>query len=213
MYIILLLFSPIVSRGLNNLKRNEHKLLLIIMLTLWCLIPTFIRRDMYGNQLLWYLFLVCSAGYIRKYNPFKQKSTLYLSLAAAVLSFEWGVTYFIDCYNINIPSFGNNVPYFYDYRYIPTFLIALLVFAGFLQLDLRPNKYINIVASTMFGVYLLHDYPLMRDYLWRDVLSLDVNTDNFVVKSIVRVLVVVVTCSLIELIRNKLFRLLRKIYI
>ena len=68
---------------------------------------------------------------------------------------------------------------------------------------MRYSKIINIIASSVFGVYLIHDNFLMRTKLWMGIIH---GTDyqyslKIIPYSIGVVIIIFCVCSIIELIR------------
>lgn len=209
-YIIVLFVSPVILPYLKKLKEKEYIYLLIIMFMFFTLIPTITRQRYYVNQLTWYFFLVFLSGYIKRFVRLKHKAYVYIGLSFAILLCEYLLTLLIDLTSVHMPMFGNNVPYFFDYNYLPAFLVALFCFCGFLRIDIGTNKIINCVASTTFGIYLIHDHPDIRNYFWKDLFYLPITDDNFILKSGCRVVVVFMICLILELFRINLFKLLKK---
>ena len=48
-------------------------------------------------------------------------------------------------------------------------LAALALFHFFKNLDLGSNRFINGLAGTTLGVYILHQVPVLRDFLWNGI--------------------------------------------
>lgn len=44
-------------------------------------------------------------------------------------------------------------------------------FYSMLKLETTRSKFINWIASSVFGVYLLHDNPFIREFLWGKVFN------------------------------------------
>ena len=84
-------------------------------------------------------------------------------------------------------------------------VIAVALFVGFKNLKINENKFINNLAGTMFGVYLLHDNFFVRKFLWIDFfknLSF-IDSPFLVIHAILAVFVVFVACSLVEYLRSR----------
>ena len=59
--------------------------------------------------------------------------------------------------------------------YIVGIIILILLVGGFiifLKVKITYRPWINVVASTTFGIYLLHDNKLFLHYMWDNVLAL-----------------------------------------
>ena len=54
------------------------------------------------------------------------------------------------------------------------YLIALGLFLWGKNWHIQSNQFINTVASTVFGVYLIHDNPFSEEILWQHWLNLQV---------------------------------------
>ena len=84
-------------------------------------------------------------------------------------------------------------------------LMAIYVFVVFSKLKIKNNQLINRLASTMFGVYLIHDSTIIRPLLWQKRFHWIVhyNSLGVIPYSIAVVLVVYGVCSLIDILRQE----------
>ena len=87
---------------------------------------------------------------------------------------------------------------------------SLCLLLGFRSLDIPHSKIINLLASATFGVYLIHDNNFVRPFLWRIVFknASYQNSPYLIPYSIAVIIIVYISCTVIELIRAKLFKLL-----
>ena len=83
-------------------------------------------------------------------------------------------------------------------------------------MQLKYNKYIakiiSFIGPLTFGVYLIHEHPLIRAYIIRALFNKDpINLPlKAVIKLIVfRTFIIFIICIIIDYFRNLLFRLLR----
>lgn len=84
-------------------------------------------------------------------------------------------------------------------------VIGLLMFC--ISKDTFSNKLINIVASSTFSVYLIHEHPLLRETIWSKVLhveSIQWNSSIFVLYAILSIIIVFIVCVLVDKIRKKI---------
>ena len=56
-----------------------------------------------------------------------------------------------------------------DFKTIPNLTAALLLFYFFLHLNIGSVKWINVVASSAFAVYVIHSTPAFCGFLWHGV--------------------------------------------
>ena len=106
-----------------------------------------------------------------------------------------------------IPFFQNYTLFFYERQSILTFLSALSLFMAFMKKDLEYHKWINIIASATFGVYLIHDNNLVRPFLWLRVFKNAILQDSIIIipYSIVVSIIVYTICTIIDLLRQQIF--------
>lgn len=97
--------------------------------------------------------------------------------------------------------------YYYRYREqysILVVLIAVELFNTFRKMKPFYNKWINVVASATFGVYLIHDNMLVRPYLWNEVfqVSFHYGKGGFVFFAIKVVFSIYIICTVVDLFRQ-----------
>lgn len=90
---------------------------------------------------------------------------------------------------------------------LPVMFLSLLLFVGFSKWKIPHNRLINMVAATTLGIYLIHECPGLRYYIWRTLL----HVDECVGKSyeygycFLSVAAVFVACSALDWVRGILF--------
>lgn len=183
-YVAMVILSPFINKLIHVLNHREHLILIAILV--------FMQLELYGyvtyfplSQIAWFITLYIIAGYLRKYpNKFLQ-SKLITGIASLVFCTVIAVTYMTGMTNI------------------VCILTALSLFCFFNNLNIKTNKFVNLISKTTFAIYLIHDNNFMRAYLWKDFLNcpLHAQYNTFWIFSIAAILLVFISCSLIELIR------------
>lgn len=157
---------------------------------------------------MWFVVLYCIASYVKLYglnSKFKSKHYFLMWVVFSIMTYLSSCIFSVLGTKINI--FASHATYFYGQEKITTLLISLSLFMAFATLKMSYRKWINVIASTTFGVYLIHDNGVVRPFLWLDVFK-NANYQNnnmIIIYSIIVVCVVFVLCSLIDLIRQKTF--------
>ena len=103
--------------------------------------------------------------------------------------------------------------YFMGVHHFLALVVSLLLFTGFKKLKIGVRKNINIAASATFGVYLTHTGNFVKhSLLWKNVLHVHFFQDSpyLIPYSITAVLIAYVVCTVIELLRSKMFRTLSR---
>jgi len=204
-YFVLYLIHPFINMLLQKLDKKTYQILIITQLILWCIIPTFTTSNYQSNSLVWFVTLYCVAGYVRLFglNPrFTTKSYIGFSLLFSALRYLSCITLII--LGTKIPFAAENSLIFYNQNSILTFLSALSLFMVFEKWNMGHNKWINIVASATFGVYLIHDNAIIRNFLWLDVFknAQYQGSMSLIPYSIIVVAIVYVVCTAIDLLRQ-----------
>lgn len=203
-YFVLYLVSPYINILLNSLDKKNYQRLLILLTVCWCFIPTFTGQLFQSNELLWFVYLYACAGYIKLYSPkpnVKGATCILLSFAATILTFCSVIVF--DVLGTKISFFGDHATFFYGMEKAPIFVISILIFIGFLKIDIRHSRIINLVSSATFGVYLVHDDKYVRPFLWKTMFkNASYSDSNFLILySLIVIAVVFVLCTFVELIR------------
>ena len=88
---------------------------------------------------------------------------------------------------------------------IPVVICSVSIFLLFLSLDFN-NNFINKVAKTTFGIYLIHDSIFARSFIWHGILKVDTfwyNKVLFPIYAIAIVVLVFCVCCIIDAFRIK----------
>lgn len=193
-YFLLYIISPFLNIVLKNIDRNTYQKMICFMLVVWCIMPTFKYG---GNQfcsLIWFIVLYCISGYIRLYSEnwkISNKNCFALSVLIAIIT-----------YCLVASSYFNSD--LFAMQSLPIFLISFLLFLGFKKTDIKNCFFINKIASTTFGIYLIHDNSYIRSFLWIDFFKVNsFENSNFLIPySIYICFIVFFTCTIIDLIRQ-----------
>ena len=96
--------------------------------------------------------------------------------------------------------------FFYDKQSVLTFLSALSLFMVFEKWNAGYIRWINIVATATFGVYLIHDSETIRYLLWHELFKNAQYQESIhlIPYSIIVTAIVYVVCTLIDLLRQQL---------
>jgi hypothetical protein len=145
---------------------------------------------------------VIGAYFMTYGTDFLTKKHTVIALHLTVLAF-WMFEVIFDLFG-NIgwlkwsSAFSSNSPIVY--------FASILMFIRFAQLKMSYNSLINILASSCFGIYLIHaNCPQMRQFLWKDVFS---NVDMyrnplFIFHMSIKVVSVYLICAFIDMFRYK----------
>lgn len=203
-YFVMFLLSPYINKFLNSLNKGEYKKYLIITNILFCLIPTLSSVNSQVNNLIWFINIYSIAGYIRKYkDDFLNNNKKIIVEIISIFSFCILFSICTIVLSNKFSSLAKYEQYFSKIYYAPLLLLSILIFKLFLNQKTFKNKFINVLASATFGVYLIHDYNFVRRYVWLDLLKVNKykNSPYLILYSLGVVLLIYFICSIIELLR------------
>lgn len=174
-YLMLMVLSPFINILLNKISKSSYRLLLGVFAFVWVIIPTFTTFEVEGNYLLWMIALYSFAGYVRLYKEdFTKDSKFYICVAfiCAILSFASAIV--LDIIGLKVNVAAKYATHFSGMQHLNIVLWAICLFIGFVKLPSTKGIYdkaINMVASLMFGVYLLHEDFFSRKILWEVIFN------------------------------------------
>ena len=209
-YIGLLIISPFLVLIVRQLSYHQYIYLLVAGAFL-CLsvIPDFPLAKRFhvahGNSIWSFAYLFVVAGFIKLHlKKLPMISILLTILMLTLLAFSCEVIGGYDKGFIHL--------YWLNYNGL-VLILSVAVFIFVRQLKVSDSGFWNVfvkAAPYTFGVYLIHDHLLVREWLWSSA-SLHSYCDKafypiFVVGMCV---IIFVVCSMIEVVRKKIFSLLR----
>lgn len=215
-YLLFYLFIPFLNVLIKNLTLKQHFILVSLGIGIYCILGSIPLFKVSFNYISWFIVLYLLASFIRLYpkdiftnTRFWGFATL-LSVALAVISvliLEYSdfLAQYIEIGNIN------GCYYFvYDSNKIMPLVVSLSCFLWFRNLALPNCAFLNTIASSTFGILLIHDNnDIMRKWLWKDALDCvgqyDTPLLHLVLYTVICVLVVYSACVLMDQLRICLF--------
>lgn len=206
-YFMLYLIHPFLNKLLHGLSKTEYQYLILMMVLCWSIIPTATTQLFESNSLLWFVTLYGIAGYVNLYGGNqKLQSKHFFSLYFMVLIITYTVSTTFLFLGTKKEEWSTHAIDFFEIERLPILLMAITLFMGFVTLKMNYHKWINMIASATFGVYLIHDSSYIRYYLWTNIFKINQYQDStfLILYSILVVFILYVSCTMIDLIRKKL---------
>lgn len=103
--------------------------------------------------------------------------------------------------------FRKKFDYFLPVNSIFIFISSISFLVGFSKINIKYRKGLNLIASSTFGVYLIHDNLLCRPFLWNDLFknATYINSNKIYIHAIVVIMAVYIICTLVDFCRKFLF--------
>ena len=206
-YFMLYLIHPFLNKLLHNLNKNVYQYLILLVVLCWSIIPTLTTQLFESNSLLWFITLYVIAGYAKIYGfneRLKSKHYFFLFLIVLVCSYLISVSFLVLGTKRN--ELAVHAIDFFGMERFPILLMALFLFMTFAKLKIKYNKWINVIASATFGVYLIHDSSYIRYYIWWNIFKINQYQESLflIPYSILVVFIIYVLCTGIEMVRKVL---------
>ena len=205
-YVILFLLTPFLNLAIGAMDRKMHRRLIALMLCLWSILPAMTGQYMYNDVTSQFVMLYMIGAYFRKYpttdafRPAAGWRRVILAVCLLVL-----LTLVFDYFEKRIALFENSVSSLYA-RTSPV-IIGCAVSMFSLAVSCKPfySKFINNLGACAFGIYLIHDNPIVRSILWKRIWR---HADYFrspilPVRILLSAILVYAACALAEYLRIK----------
>lgn len=100
----------------------------------------------------------------------------------------------------------------FEMKNLTCLICAISIFCLFKNLKIKYSPTINTIASATFGVYLIHDNPIVRNWLWTDFLHCPeyATQEGFLIFAIFTLIALYILFTFIEIMRSKLFTKVQK---
>ena len=177
-FLVLYLLTPIINRVLHWLQHKYYVMLLVGSTVIWFLIPTALNlwpnlpHTTFGFKHIFSFIVFYSMGaYIKLYGShITKKIGIIFSTIGLVGAFLGDIL--VDVLAMTNPVYMKQIFYFTqnDYGFFQL-LLGIGLFIIFLKAKITYRPWINVVASTTFGIYLLHDNRLFLHHMWDNVLA------------------------------------------
>lgn len=205
-YVVFFLLTPFINALIRILSREQFRTLLVLLTGLWVLIPTITRQQLYGTELPQFLMYYLLGAYLRLYpdNRLRRKAVnrTFALGSFGILYLLTAVLGYLERYTPEVFGVSQR---FYDRNSLLILTAALGLFA--LAVYARPftSRFINTLGSCTFGVYLIHDNPVVRELLWKQWLNWEIyfTSGSFLLRLAVSVVLVYTVCTAMEYLRQK----------
>jgi len=212
-YFILYLFIPYLNKMLLGLNKKEFLYLLGIGFGYLILLPNIFPDRAFISEVIYLFYYYIIGAYIKLFgDKFTEKKYYLIVFCISYLMMPL-FSMFMRSLSISNISLSGEVWKFSRIDSIFIFISSICLFLYFKNLNIKHYKVINLLASLSFGVYLFHEHPLMKKYLWRNLFSIDkfINSSLFIFEGLIIAVIVYMIGSIIEWIRQVIFKYFTKI--
>lgn len=209
-YLLLLLCVPLLNRLLRGLSRPAHRGLLAVLAVPLIVYPTLFGENGAVSDTAWmFLYEYLLIAYLRRWPDNRLAHLLQHRAAALGLGLELPLlnTILRAVLETRGLTDGKAFQYMAYYRTalgaLPNLLAALALFYLFKGLDLGCVRWVNALAGTTLGVYILHQVPAFRGFLWNGLLQAEAHHGS-VGYTLLAILAVFLGCAAVDALRTAL---------
>lgn len=228
-YMIMYIFSPFYNVFINNISKNVHKKILIIMFLIFSILSTLTNQEAvmdytvsYGYSIVSFTFLYFIGAYLRKYpiddtylgkkysNSLKQLLFIISFFILALFNYSMHITSIQLMQHKGIFEYVGNILFISFNQYDnPIVLVQSISYFMFFYYMSFNSKIINAVSKTVFGIYLIHENLFIRNtmYKWFNFPKIVNSKIEFVHIFIVAV-IIFTSCFIIDFIRQFVFKII-----
>lgn len=203
-YLGLYIMSPFLSKWARSMSKKEYQTMLVSFFIITSIIQ--LQGLKGGFSLIWFIFLFMFAGYIQLQGgvngiipEWKQHAGITFIMTSSLL------------FIISLPINGNKlniVGYWGFYNGPLLFIASVSLFLFFLKMkESNAVRIISKLSPYMLGVYLIHEHPIFKDWLWKFLHKNVAHTNIF--HLLIIALVIMAICIPIEYVRQLLFKIFR----
>lgn len=200
-FIAFYLTIPFWNILIQNMSRQQHKNLALLLLFLFSFLGSIPGFDISFNYISWFGVIYVISSFFRLYpSVLLEKKGLWAFSTLALVIISTLINYYMYIIGWGGTSFVQ------DSNKIFAVLVAISSFLWFKNIKIKHSRLINLCGASTFGVLLIHtNSDAMRQWLWKDLLRCKdyYNFPSFelVWVSCLVVLCIFIVCVLIDQIR------------
>lgn len=218
-YMSLYLMIPIVNRIVSNIEKKEYNYYLVIIFSILSVAATLYPKNVIlnvnsGYSIGWFIAVYLMGGYIRLYYSEHKFNSIklifnYIGMIVVHMAIDW-LSYKINKFELLGDYRGNSL----NYNNIITLIEACALFLLFKQIKIKnvfAQKVILAISPLTLGVYLIHENPIIKMYLWNKWLHPYTYLNSWIVFGvlIIDVFLIFIGSCILEKFRILLFKFLK----
>ena len=209
-YILLMLLVPFINLMLNRLNDFALKFLTATIIFVFYCMPIFsaVLWQFDGSEgmgIIGFITLYIIGYALKRFDLKLSKLVCIVGIfisCSIIFASKLVLTYIVESFSLDM---GTGL--FYHYNTLFMLVNAVLIFLLFKQISVgsRTSKLVSFVSVSVFGVYLIHEYPKMWDVFWKSDIARvlrEASFLEFVALSILIPLAIFVVCLIIDKIRR-----------
>ena len=176
-YLPFYIFSPYLAVLVKNISKGQLTNLIYFVLILGFVLNMWEMSPWRFSRLFYFCAIFFVAAYIKIYRfelllNWKKWFLCAFLILIAYYSVVIGIHLIGRKFGMDVYERLRIVGKIQGMEHVPMILCSVCIFCGFKNIEIKSNRWINIIASTTLTVYLLHDNNLHRDFVWQKIFNL-----------------------------------------
>lgn len=205
-FLMFYLCIPFLNILVRNLNEKQHLKLLGLVFFTYVFMGTMPKFSVVMNYVSWFICLYFVASYIRLYPKELFNKTKLWGISTTLLAVLC-IASVLCCVWLG-DKIDRRMAYYFvtDSNTFLAVCISITSFMFFKNINIKQSKIINMIASSTFGVFLIHaNSDTMRRWLWQTVLDVKgvfaLSTPLLMLHATLSVLAIFIICVIIDQIR------------
>ena len=209
-YLLLIIFAPYLNIIVERLDKAAYIRFLIILFFLISIIAYIPKTEVYFNNFFMFIFIYFIGAYIKKYDvSISNNIAMKVMIALVILSVAVALLFMVASYKLTILNKYLMFPFYLNSPL--TVALGIITFLIFKNIKIDSNA-INRISKNTFGIYLIHENPIVRNIIWNRFFNLSNYTGvNLIILSVIKICVIIFICILLSFLIDNF--LLKKINI
>ncbi len=206
-YFMLMCLSFWTNKLIYALTEKQHLALLVFLGFTWCLVPTFLKAEFAMSTFTWYMYVYLVAGYVRRvidkinYSP----KTMFL-ICAGSFGVIWLSELVLTWVGVHYFRFAlSKAEHFRHINSLFILIATVSLVIGVLKLEPKHNPFIQVIASTTLGIFMIHDNKAMIPLIWTGIFRTDqfAGSRFLILHALGTCILIMAVCVILDLIRQQ----------
>lgn len=225
-YFILFLFVPLLNNAVQHISKRQMSVLMVILFTftsiLYPIWHTLTQEDVFllndGYSPLWLIVMYLLGAYINRFGLFNNVKKHWLILICSLsIMLTWVSKLIINYCTEQFMGKAQYATMWQSYTSITVVItaISLVILFKRIRMSRLTKKVVSFLTPMTFSVYLIHNNDLIQEYVFDNV-SKEISLQPLLILILCIfgfAVVVYILCSMIDMLRIKIFKLLKIDYL
>lgn len=214
-YLLMYFLTPFLNITISTMTKRQYKLILLIYFIIFiCFQNVIIWRNftsVSASDPLFFCFLYLIGAYFRRYPIQRRVPWLLIYITCSITTA--GGRFVLTWVTMRIFGEPMDETVFSSYCSITNVIGAVALFIVFVNLKVHINskvgKMITKISTLTLGVYLIHDHPNVRSYIWNLLQPWSyVGSGICFFVLIIESVLIFIVCCILEWVRQKVFEVI-----